>query len=73
MFDYASAVGEHYRRSTSRMLFNTNCGALAQLMSLGIFAVAVAAPSSKEVKPPAFFLAGDSTTAIQTSGGGGTF
>ncbi|KAL0943488.1 GDSL-like Lipase/Acylhydrolase [Colletotrichum truncatum] len=36
-------------------------------------AFALAAPSSepRQAKPPAFFLAGDSTTAVQSTGGGG--
>jgi hypothetical protein len=55
----------------NKMLYNMNLGAFAQLMSLSAFATAAAVPSSKQAKPPAFFLAGDSTTAIQTAGGGG--
>jgi hypothetical protein len=50
------------------MLFNTKVAALAHLLSL-----TAAIPTTKDAKPPAFFLAGDSTTAIQSTGGGGTF
>jgi lysophospholipase L1-like esterase len=38
--------------------------------SLLFASLAVASPH-KQSKPPAFFLAGDSTTAVQSTGGGG--
>lgn len=38
--------------------------------TIATFASALAAP--KQPKPPALFLAGDSTTAVQSAGGGGT-
>ena len=40
-----------------------------------LFGLALASPlnSKRAVKAPAFFLAGDSTTAKITSGGGGTY
>lgn len=38
--------------------------------SLLFASLAVASPR-KQSKPPAFFLAGDSTTAVQSTGGGG--
>ena len=40
------------------------------LATIATFASALAAP--KQPKPPAFFLAGDSTTAVQSANGGGT-
>jgi hypothetical protein len=43
---------------------------LPLLATIATFASALAAP--KQHKPPAFFLAGDSTTAVQSAGGGGT-
>ncbi|OSS46516.1 hypothetical protein B5807_08563 [Epicoccum nigrum] len=42
---------------------------LPLLATIATFASALAAP--KQHKPPAFFLAGDSTTAVQSAGGGG--
>lgn len=36
-----------------------------------IFATANALPQARADKPAAFFLAGDSTTAVQSTGGGG--
>lgn len=52
---------------TVKMHFST----LPLLATIASFASsAVAAPKAK---PPAFFLAGDSTTAVQSAGGGGTF
>ena len=50
------------------MQLNRKVAALAQLLSF-----AAATPLSREEKPPVFFLAGDSTTAVQSTGGGGTF
>jgi hypothetical protein len=51
---------------TVKMHFST----LPLLATIASFtATAVAAPKAK---PPAFFLAGDSTTAVQSAGGGGT-
>ena len=44
--------------------------ALPLLATVATFASALAAP--KQPKPPAFFLAGDSTTAVQSANGGGT-
>ncbi|KAF2856379.1 carbohydrate esterase family 12 protein [Plenodomus tracheiphilus IPT5] len=52
------------------MLFQSGIAFCATLASLTSFATALPAKDSK-VKPPAFFLAGDSTTAVQSAGGGG--
>ena len=40
------------------------------LCSLSLVSLTAASPY-KHAKPPAFFLAGDSTTAVQSTGGGG--
>ncbi|CBX92723.1 hypothetical protein IAQ61_005905 [Plenodomus lingam] len=53
------------------MLFQSGIAFCATLASLTSFATAL--PSSRQAKdkPAAFFLAGDSTTAVQSAGGGG--
>lgn len=53
------------------MLFQSGVVAFcATIASLSSFTTALPAKESK-VKPAAFFLAGDSTTAVQSTGGGG--
>lgn len=51
------------------MLFQSS---IAFCASLAVVSVATALPAKDaKVKPPTFFLAGDSTTAVQSVGGGG--
>ncbi|KAH7082656.1 SGNH hydrolase-type esterase domain-containing protein [Paraphoma chrysanthemicola] len=50
------------------MLFQSSLVSFATLTSFVTFAASLPAV---ECKPPAFFLAGDSTTAVQSTGGGG--
>ncbi|KAF1917652.1 SGNH hydrolase-type esterase domain-containing protein [Ampelomyces quisqualis] len=55
------------------MLFSTGAAFFTSLVALSTSATAAPAPGPKDksAKPPAFFLAGDSTTAVQAENGGG--
>ncbi|KAI8936360.1 hypothetical protein NX059_006772 [Plenodomus lindquistii] len=52
------------------MLFQPSIAICAALAGLTSLTTAIPAKQAK-AKPPAFFLAGDSTTAVQSTGGGG--